>query len=72
MTKTTKILKFNKCKVTYNTHKEKMISLKQSYKLGKISYAEAYILFLNHLEETTGVRPYLKQYEYEKKEQEVA
>lgn len=60
----TTILQFTKTKTIYADHKAKMRQLKYLYDRGWKSQAEVFIMFLDHLEQTTGVRSFYKPYPY--------
>lgn len=62
----TTILQFTKTKTTYADHKAKMKQLKYFYDRGWISQAEAVVQFLDHLEHTTGTRPFKEPFPYKK------
>lgn len=59
----TTILQF-KPKTTYKEHRAKMEQLKYFYDRGWMSQVEVLVMFLDHLEQTTGIRPYYKPYPY--------
>ena len=64
----TTILHFKAKKTTHKEHVAKMRELRYFYNRGWISQAEALIQFLDHLEMTTGVRPYKKPFPYKNEE----
>jgi hypothetical protein len=61
-----------KSKTTYKEHRKKMFELSTLYNNSKISYVEALIMFLDHLEVTTGIRPYNKAFPYKKDKLELS